>query len=502
MPRLLTTAAVAASALSALSLVSAADSGAVDVGVDSALTADDQCAAGDEECALSALQMRGAKKAHEAQRREHERAMAASAKVFAHMPSLLQANATEGSERYEACSLMGCHANFQGHRSCQCNAACLEYGNCCYDHSWICKSHYQMQMQAESSSMESRCSGDTDGFELSMKAEGEEFFDHFTFVEVDDVHGAHQFTNRSEAQEQETIVVNDDHVELKFGGLRQPSFDGEAMKRYGVNIHTNKAWDPATGFLAVMHYKNIPYGCGVWPSFWAMNSDRVWPGGGELDIMEFASYSPNKVTFHIAGQCELDQQKVAECAPMGKNTESSVDCETNYFINKLGCMPDQRQPDGEFFSKNPGVIAAEWTSKHIIVYHIPEDSIPEDLKSEKPETSGWKKWILAYLPLKPDCKSAVGPQELVLNMQLCGDWAGATFGSHQCGGVGWNYLHGCEKGLSQPSDCCTKYVTDERQDSYLKGMSWDIKSLKVFTKGGGGSRDSGTFKRGGVPLTG
>jgi len=489
---------LAAAAASALAVSSLADAGAAEAAVDSALSWDDQCRAGDAECALNALQMRGAKKAQEAQR-EHERARASAARVASAIAAHAAANATEGSERYEACSLMGCNANFQGGRACQCNAACLEYGNCCYDHSWICKWHYQLQANAHSDVQDRECAGDTQGFKLNMKAEGASFFDQFTFVGVDDVHGAHQFTSKSEAHQQQVISTGD-VAQLKFGGIRQPSFDGEAKKRYAVNLHTNKAWDPANGFLAVMHYKQIPFGCGIWPSFWAMNSDRVWPGGGELDIMEFASYSPNKVTFHISGACELDTEKVSQCAPMGQAAESSTDCETNYFINKLGCMPKQRQPDGEFFSKNPGVLAAEWTSRHIIVYHIPEAQIPADLTSEKPDTTGWKNWILAYLPLKPDCKSAVGPQELVLNMQLCGDWAGATFGTHQCGGVGWNYLHGCNRGLSQPSDCCTKYVTDESQDSYLRGQSWDIKSLKVFTKGGGGATDSGTFKRGGVPL--
>jgi len=290
-------------------------------------------------------------------------------------------------------------------------------------------------------------------------------------------------------------------VQLKFGGIRAPSFDGEAKKRYAVNIHTSKAFDPSNGFLAVLHYKKVPHGCGVWPGFWAMNSDRLWPAGGELDIMEFANYSPNKVTFHISGNCHLDTDKVAKCAPLGQAGVSSTDCETNYFVNKLGCMPKQRQPDGEFFSNNPGVIASEWTSEHIIVYHIPEASIPADLEKETPDTSGWKKWILAYLPLQPGCTGSIGPQELILNMQLCGDWAGSTFGTHQCGGVGWKYLSGCEKGLSQPSDCCTKFVTDEAQDSLLATQTFDIKSLKVFTRGGIGSSDSGTFRRGGVPLT-
>jgi len=479
--------ASAALALVAMALGASAGSGAVDAVVDSALAVDDQCEAGDELCAVNALQMRGAKKAQ-----EYERARAASARVFAHVSAQAHVNASA------SCAQQGCDANFRGDSSCQCNAACIEYGNCCNDHASVCRSHYEMQRQA-GSSMNGQCSGKSGGFRLNMKAEGRDFINHFTFVEIDDVHGAHQFTSKEEAKRQSTIHLDGDVVQLKFGGLRPPSYHGEAFKRYAVNIHTNKAWDPENGFLAVMHYRRIPYGCGVWPSFWAMNSDKVWPGGGELDIMEFASHSPNKVTFHIAGKCELDRQKMAQCAPVGRSLQGNADCETNYFINKMGCMPNQRQPDGEFFSKNPGVMAAEWTSEHIIIYHIPEASIPQDLNQERPDTSGWQKWVVAYLPLQPNCKDTIGPQELVLNMQLCGDWAGGTFGTDKCSGLDWNYLHGCRRGLSQSSDCCTKYVTDHRQDEFLKSMSWDIRSLKVFTRNGGGSHDSGTFRRGGSP---
>jgi len=491
--------AAAASALAVSSLASVAHAGPAEAVVDSALASDDQCQAGDEECALNALQMRGAKKAHEAQMRESERALASAARVASRVAADLAGNATEHSERNEGCASVGCNVDFQGHRSCQCNAACLEYRNCCWDHAQVCKAHYQMQAQARFEERHAQCTGNTQGFRLAMKAEGASFFDQFVFVEADEVHGAHQFTSRGEAQRQ-GVISTGDVAQLKFGGIRNPSFNGEAKKRYAVNLHTKKAWDPDNGFLAVMHYKKIPFGCGIWPSFWALNSDKVWPGGGELDIMEYASHSANKVTFHISGDCQLDQQQAARCAPMGNSAQSIADCETNYFINKLGCMPMQRQPDGEFFSKNPGVLAAEWTSEHIVVYHIPEASIPQDLWREQPDTSDWKEWILAYLPLRPNCKSHVGPQELVLNMQLCGDWAGATFGNQRCSNVGWNYLNGCRKGLSQPSDCCTKYVTDPAQDSFLHEQSWDIKSLKVFTRGGGGSHDSGTFRRGGRPL--
>lgn len=78
---------MAAAASSAL-VLSTAQASAADAVVNSALASDDQCASGDEACALNALQMRGARKAQESQRREHERAMASEARGAWSMPRL------------------------------------------------------------------------------------------------------------------------------------------------------------------------------------------------------------------------------------------------------------------------------------------------------------------------------------------------------------------------------------------------------------------------------
>lgn len=100
----------------------------------------------------------------------------------------------------------------------------------------------------------------------------------------------------------------------------------------------------------------------------------------------------------------------------------------------------------------------------------------------------------------------MGPQEIVLNIQLCGDWAGNAWPGSACSwstGVG-PATTGCRGDIWHPaSDCCTEYVTSPYADFALRETAFfDIEWVKVFTVSGAASQPhlSGTFQRGGVPL--
>jgi beta-glucanase (GH16 family) len=47
------------------------------------------------------------------------------------------------------------------------------------------------------------------------------------------------------------------------------------------------------GFFEVR--AKLPCGKGTWPAIWMLNSDLVWPAGGELDIMEHIGREPGRV---------------------------------------------------------------------------------------------------------------------------------------------------------------------------------------------------------------
>eukprot|EP00437_Effrenium_voratum_P019692 CAMPEP_0181452500 /NCGR_PEP_ID=MMETSP1110-20121109/29237_1 /TAXON_ID=174948 /ORGANISM="Symbiodinium sp., Strain CCMP421" /LENGTH=441 /DNA_ID=CAMNT_0023576781 /DNA_START=89 /DNA_END=1414 /DNA_ORIENTATION=- len=356
--------------------------------------------------------------------------------------------------------------------------------------------------------MEYGCFAKPSNMRLSWRASGRDFFQQFTFVTQDDTHGAHKYLNFHDAVRHGVIgATNHGSVFMKIGGIEPTGEWIAPYKRHSVMIHSNYAWHPQDGFLVVMKYNHVPWGPSIWPAFWLMNSDKVWPDGGEFDIMEFANDEASKITFHTDKNCLLDPRKVGSCM-RGKRMGGSgpMNCNTNYWKNLFGCRPRQVQRTGEWFAKNPGAFAASWDEDGITVYHIPNHEIPADLKEDKPRPESWGKWVVAYLPyVSHTChRDLAGPQEIVLNIALCGDWAGnAWFRSGSARSTG--FTHGCRADIGKPyEDCCTKYATshDGRIEHMFRNQAYfDIDYMKVYTSSGARSPSlSGIHRRGGQPL--
>eukprot|EP00439_Symbiodinium_sp_Y106_P058177 s144_g8.t1 len=337
--------------------------------------------------------------------------------------------------------------------------------------------------------MEYGCFAKPSNMRLSWRASGRDFFQQFTFVTQDDTHGAHKYLNFHDAVRHGVIgATNHGSVFMKIGGIEPTGEWIAPYKRHSVMIHSNYAWHPQDGFLVVMKYNHVPWGPSIWPAFWLMNSDKVWPDGGEFDIMEFANDEASKITFHTDKNCLLDPRKVGSCM-RGKRMGGSgpMNCNTNYWKNLFGCR----------------AFAASWDEDGITVYHIPNHEIPADLKEDKPRPESWGKWVVAYLPyVSHTChKDLAGPQEIVLNIALCGDWAGnAWFRSGSARSTG--FTHGCRADIGKPyEDCCTKYATshDGRIEHMFRNQAYfDIDYMKVYTSSGARSPSlSGIHRRGG-----
>lgn len=345
------------------------------------------------------------------------------------------------------------------------------------------------------------CGGLHSNYALAWKAQGRTFFDDWQFLTTSETHGAEWYLNKSEAFRNGVVLADDHSAILRVGNQQMP------FKRHSVMIHSAQAWRPDRGFMVVMKYRHVPFGAGIWPAFWLMNSDYLWPGGGELDILEYANDDPSKVTFHTNKNCSLHNKSISKCM-RGADVDNDIvgDCYTNYTSNKLGCKPPQIRRNGKWFAENPGAIATAWDASGVYVFHIPEQEIPLDLESNAPNPTTWERWMIAYLPFDPDsCFDVAKPQEIVLNIALCGDWAGgAWWTSDEAHKTGFLPPY-CNPGkVTEPAtDCCTIFMSHPSSEHYIKSRAFfDIEYIKVFEPSGVdfSNLSAGTYRNDGEPL--
>eukprot|EP00913_Durusdinium_trenchii_P009983 g9369.t1 len=189
-----------------------------------ALLGDDQCE-GEGQCALNALQRRGAKKAEEEEFKVDEEALAAFMEDSIKAGVISQGSYLHKAQQvnYTYLASMGCFAKPEEYR-------------------------------------------------LSWRAAGRDFFD-----QQDDTHGAQKYLSKSEAFRKNVISVSSKgSAVLRVGELIPTGDAGAPYKRNSVMIHSNYAWTPSAGMLVVMKYNHVPYGPSIWPALWLMNSDNVW----------------------------------------------------------------------------------------------------------------------------------------------------------------------------------------------------------------------------------
>jgi hypothetical protein len=146
----------------------------------------------------------------------------------------------------------------------------------------------------------------------------------------------------------------------------------------------------------------------------------------------------------------------SDCADCGaRSIESSTfgQCYTDYAANQaslpmeLGCAPNKhgvKLTGDDWNYKMPGVLAAEWTEDFVKIFYIPDDAMPQDLLNDAPQPDTWDQYVVSYYPFAaseaqtpgncPEPERVLGPQHLILNIGLCGDWAGDNFGENaeQC----------------------------------------------------------------------
>ncbi|ORY27342.1 concanavalin A-like lectin/glucanase domain-containing protein [Naematelia encephala] len=210
----------------------------------------------------------------------------------------------------------------------------------------------------------------------------------------------------------------------------------EGVTRDSVRI-TSKAL--FAGGLFIIDLALMPWGCGVWPAFWMLGYDKEWPNAGEIDIVEGIQAMTNN---HTTPGCDINQT-----TSLYRGTVANQNCDSS--AGGTGCSivdPSASSYGDPFNSAGGGVFAALWDGNGIKMWSWNRAQIPSDITNESPSPENWGTPVSAWDASTCNPYEFFSAQMLVLNIDLCGDWAGNDYASYSyCPGT-------CPQQIANPAN--------------------------------------------------
>jgi len=298
-------------------------------------------------------------------------------------------------------------------------------------------------------------------YTLKADYSGSTFFDNWQFWNYSDpTHGYVYYVSAEQAWSWGLVKVQNGQAFIYCDGGNIAGSGGRSSVRL-------QSWAQFNQGLFVIDLAHMPHGCGTWPAYWLCGAN--WPNNGEIDIIEGVNQMTNDyTTLHTSDGCTMQYEYSGSFTGYW-NKGSAGNNATNCYVNAANQYSNQgcsiNDGYGTFGSvlnqKGGGVFATQWTGNGIKMWFWTHDQVPYDLKSNNPNPSGWGTPV-ANFEFGSHCSSShFGPQNIIINLTFCGDWAGSTFAS-DCPGLG-----SCEDYV--------KYNPQAFQDAY-----WQINYVKVF----------------------
>lgn len=189
--------------------------------------------------------------------------------------------------------------------------------------------------------------------------------------------------------------------------------------RNSVRVTSKNQYNKGLFIFDVIH---TPYGCGTWPALWFSDNSN-WPDHGEIDVMEAVNNgtSGNQATLHTKDGCEMNHKR----KQTGKTLYENCYWDAN---DEAGCgVQGNSSTFGESYNTlGGGITALEWRSAGIRVWQFERNSIPDDISNKSPDPSSWGTALADFPDTGCDIGSHFKNQSIIINIDLCGDWAGGS----------------------------------------------------------------------------
>lgn len=232
-------------------------------------------------------------------------------------------------------------------------------------------------------------------------------------------------------------------------------------KRNTVRMSSQDLYDVGSVWIADMYH--VPYGCSVWPAWWSHAPG--WPNGGEIDTFESVNLAArNQMALHTNPGCKLEN------SVQTSTLINSTDC--SYLANSNeGCVvtdPSLQSNGATFAASGGGVFVTEFAETGISVWFFTRDVVPDSIKSNSSsiDTSSLGTPVANYPNSGCDINKFFSAQNLIFDITLCGDFAGATnVFAETCSGKCYNdYV------IGSPSNYDNAY--------------FDVASVRVYSQSG------------------
>ncbi|KZT03265.1 glycoside hydrolase family 16 protein [Laetiporus sulphureus 93-53] len=252
-------------------------------------------------------------------------------------------------------------------------------------------------------------------YSLVRTYQGSDFFDGWSYYNYYDntTSGDVEYVNASYATSDKLAYVTDaGQTVIKVDNT---TFVPYNYKRDSVRITTDDYFE--MGSVILFDAAHLPFGCSVWPSFWTKGQD--WPAGGEIDILEAVNQMTyNQYALHTNAGCNASSSATAS------GTIGTTDCNAT-----AGCTYAEAKSDSYgsgFNSAGGGVWATLLDASGISIWFWSRADIPSSISTANTsiDISDWGTPSANYSSALCDIETYFAAQQLVLDITLCGDWAG------------------------------------------------------------------------------
>ncbi|KAF5341821.1 hypothetical protein D9611_001175 [Ephemerocybe angulata] len=274
-------------------------------------------------------------------------------------------------------------------------------------------------------------------YSLSDNVVGNGFYDAFNWEAIDDpTHGRVKYVDQATSRSQNLTYASGDSFILRADFKTYLGNGGPG--RQSVRILTKRTY---TTHVAVFDVRHMPQGCGTWPAIWE-TAESNWPNGGEIDIVEGVNdQAPNAVALHTGSGCSM---------PPGRDqtgTNGQLDC--NAAVNgNAGCgvrLSEQNSYGPPFNNNGGGWFAMERNNNFIKVWFWPRNSgsVPSDVRNgaQRVNTDGWGKPAAHFPNTQCNIAQHFAAHNIIINLTLCGDWAGNVYGQSGCPSTCVDYVN-------------------------------------------------------------